>query len=627
MTEVFISYTESEPAIISDYWAQMEQDLPQKLTEFGLHSILGELKIPPLLENPLESFSFLATAIALRFQTATGHRVEETFFLHEPAFSRIRCAFEHDDFQVGEQAAKLAFGLLRDIFEPLNFDLGKFAPDQSVKETFQDFEAFSKTQAQPLETSMLMEAARQQGVPITRLERGPYEGVKGPFRLRMNSMLALGHASKQQIIDGTFALAKSSESYPLLFDRLKVREACLALQMPVPTGGNKPFISALRARKAASQMGYPVVVKPISRRKSNGVTLNISSPEQIDHAVSLALTIDKACLLERFIEGNTWKLLIAGNEFIAILDGESGQAYQGEIDPSVIEAALEASRQLNVGMLELDMVTTDLSADWHTSGGAVVDIELAPRLDELLHKHPELMEKAAQNFVRWVAPDGPDSRIPIIAVTGTNGKTTTSKMCNHILEQAGFVTGIQDTDGRRIAGELMEKGDMSNFVGHYRIFENDLVQAAVLETHLRGIAINGFAFDWCDVGICTNVTPDHVGEEEVESVAEIADLKQLLVERAKNTAVLNADNEITLTMTSAVNANRTCLVSTEKTAEELSRLNNDSGFSCTLETRDDEEWIVINDKESAKPVVPAANIPAPPLMDWPNLMFQTPCTP
>ena len=612
MIEAVLSYEAGEPEALARGWEHAVQKFQQVAKETGCKSALEGVALPETVDEPMAAFCNAAASIALKLQNSTGHVVSSSFSLLEPDQQLCRFVFDHEDYIVGQKAAIFALRILNECFPNIEIDYESHNSQLNDQELFEEFESYSTERVQPADTTAIIEAAGEQGVPVIKLERGPYEGAKGDFRLRMNSMLMLGHTSHLQVIDGTFALEKSAPAYQLLFDRQKVRQAALALKIPVPEAGRdmQALISAQRTVKVVGELGYPVVIKTANRRKPGGTTLNISQPGQIAGAVAHAMKFDNAFVVEKFIQGETWKLLVANHELIAVFSPKSGRLQTGDISESTMQMAIEASQALNVGLLEMTLVTTDISSDLQSTGGAFVDIELAPRLDELLGEHPKILETAAEHFVRWLVPAGEGSRVPIVAVTGTNGKTTTCRMLAHITQTAGQVTGLQCTDGRFINGELVEEGDNSIFVGHYRVFEEKNVDVAVLEAHLRGIAVFGLAFDRCDVAICTNVTQDHVGEEMIHSIDEIASIKQFLVERATDTAVLNADNAESLSMLPAVKARRSCLVSMDKSADELETLSSGNRYSCTLESRDNSEWIVLNEGESSMDIISVKSIPA-----------------
>jgi cyanophycin synthetase len=429
-------------------------------------------------------------------------------------------------------------------------------------------------------------------------------------------MLMLGHSASRQVIDGTFALEKSSAAHALLKNRPQIMQAAARMGMPVPSAYRdyQPLVSGLRAGRAARQLGYPVVVKTATRGNPGGTILDIRDSSALDEAVKIASGIEQQFIVEDFVPGGTYKLLLAGHELVAVLSspahGEIPVEFDGDVHESTRNMAISASRDLDVGLLIVTIVTPDISVELLSGAGAVTGMDVAPRLDRLLEPGSPLMARAADGFVRWLVPSGADSRLPVISVTGTNGKTTTSRMIAHIMQGTGLVTGLQCTDGRYINGRLVHAGDDSALTGHFCFYEDQTAQLAVLESHHVGLATTGFAFNWCDVAVCTNVSDDHMNELGVETVSDMAVLKRSLIERARGTAVLNADDPHCLAMIPIVTAQRTCLTSIHKTPDELAALVDGDSCCCVLEHQRGQQWIVVYESGVRTAIIPASEIPA-----------------
>jgi cyanophycin synthetase len=220
-------------------------------------------------------------------------------------------------------------------------------------------------------------------------------------------------------------------------------------------------------------------------------------------------------------------------------------------------------------------------------------------------------DSSADRLMDWLFPDNDTVRMPIIAVTGTNGKTTTSRMISHIMALSGHKPGLVCTDGIYLDGKLLESGDKSTRAGHLKVLTSKAVDVAVLETHHSGILTHGFAFRWCDIAVCLNVTEDHLGQINIDTVEQMAIVKQALLERARHAAVLNADDRFCLAMLEAVTAEKICLVSMLSSHEELSaHVGKRLVCYCVLELLDGEEWLLIHDCGLRLPVMASSSIPA-----------------
>lgn len=151
----------------------------------------------------------------------------------------------------------------------------------------------------------------------------------------------------------------------------------------------------------------------------------------------------------------------------------------------------------------------------------------------------------ADSEIEKIYPNGAENRIPLVAVTGTNGKTTVTRMIAHILLETGLNIGTATTDGILYNGESVQIGDTTGPASAKKILSNQAVDIAVLETARGGILRRGLGWDWADVGVVTNITEDHIGQDGIESIEDLVWIKSLIAERVREngTLVLNADDE------------------------------------------------------------------------------------
>jgi len=227
-------------------------------------------------------------------------------------------------------------------------------------------------------------------------------------------------------------------------------------------------------------------------------------------------------------------------------------------------------------------------------------------------------EEVAEQILERLFPDQVPARMPIVAITGTNGKTTTTRMIHHIMQHAGKKSGMVCTDGIFIDGQQLVDADKSARGGHLRVLTSKQADIAVLETHHAGILSYGFALKqqdclcrWCDIAVCLNVSEDHLGVGNIDTVEQMAELKRALPERARYAAVLNADDEYCLDMIDALNAQKLCLVSMESGVDELqNHVDGHHVCFCVLEPVDKSDWLVIHDDRERLPVMAVEQIPA-----------------
>jgi cyanophycin synthetase len=209
----------------------------------------------------------------------------------------------------------------------------------------------------------------------------------------------------------------------------------------------------------------------------------------------------------------------------------------------------------------VDFLTTDIAQSYRDTGGAICEINAGPGLRMHISPSEGQGRDVGGAVMDMLFPPGAPSRIPVAALTGTNGKTTTARMLAHMLKMAGFVVGQTSTDAVMIDGQVTVKGDMTGPLAASMVFRDPTVDMAVLETARGGIVRAGLGYRYCDVGAVLNVTSDHLGLGGVDSLHDLADVKQLVVQHARDTAVLNADNPYTLAMASVTKARHLCYVS------------------------------------------------------------------
>lgn len=198
--------------------------------------------------------------------------------------------------------------------------------------------------------------------------------------------------------------------------------------------------------------------------------------------------------------------------------------------------------------------------------------------------------------VDMLFPEGKQSRIPIAALTGTNGKTTTARMLAHVMRMDGYYVGLTTTDAVYINGKLTVRGDMTGPVSANIVLRDPSVDMAVLETARGGMVRAGLGFNQCDVGAVLNVASDHLGLGGIETIEQLAEVKRLLVEVARDTAVLNADDPMCLAMVPHVSAQRICYVSLDPTNPVIVQQKDEDGRAVVLEKDDHGELIVLYDK-------------------------------
>jgi cyanophycin synthetase len=227
-----------------------------------------------------------------------------------------------------------------------------------------------------------------------------------------------------------------------------------------------------------------------------------------------------------------------------------------EIHPETVWIAERVSRLIGLDVAGIDVVTTDISQPLAQTNGVIVEVNAAPGLRMHVAPSKGVPRNVGGPIMEMLMPSGKPTRIPIVSITGTNGKTTTTRLTAHIFRQIHDVVGFTTTDGIYLGDHLIEKGDTTGPQSARMILQDPTVEIAVLETARGGILRSGLAFKRCDVGVVLNVAADHLGLGDIETIEELAKLKAVVAEAVHRNGyvVLNADDERVAAMADRVQA-------------------------------------------------------------------------
>jgi cyanophycin synthetase len=225
-----------------------------------------------------------------------------------------------------------------------------------------------------------------------------------------------------------------------------------------------------------------------------------------------------------------------------------------EIHPENVWLAERAIKIIGLDIAGLDVVTPDIRKPLREVNGVIVEVNAAPGFRMHVCPSQGLPRNVGAAVLDMLFPPGTSPRIPIVAVTGTNGKTTTTRLIAHLIQQSGKAVGYTTTDGIYIDNHLVEKGDTTGPQSAQVILKDPTVDVAVLETARGGILRSGIAFDSCDIGVVLNVAADHLGIGDINTIEEMARVKSVVAEIASSIAVLNADDPLVAAMAQQVKA-------------------------------------------------------------------------
>jgi cyanophycin synthetase len=448
---------------------------------------------------------------------------------------------------------------------------------------------------------------------------------KIPFRrMTEGSMVSFGWGSKQRRIQAAEMDSTSAIAETIAQDKELTKKLLDAAGVPVPTG--RTAENAEDAWKAALEIGLPVVVKPKDGNQGKGVTVNITTREQTIAAYNAAKEFRDDIMVERFLAGHDFRLLVIGNKLVAaarrdpphvvgdgvhsvrelvdivnadprrgtghgtaltkirfddialarlalqglaadsvppigqrvvlrnnanLSTGGSATDVTDDVHPEVAARAVEAAQMIGLDICGVDVVCDSVLRPIEEQNGGVVEVNAAPGLRMHLSPSYGKGRPIGEAIINTMFPEGDDGRIPVIAVTGTNGKTTTVRLTAHLVAASGLRVGMTNTDGVYVNGRQIDSGDCSGPRSARNVLQHPDVDAAVFETARGGILREGLAYDRCKVAVVTNIgAGDHLGLNYITTVEDLAVLKRVIVMNvdASGYAVLNATDPIVAAM-------------------------------------------------------------------------------
>jgi len=531
--------------------------------------------------------------------------------------------FQYKQRDVGLEAARIALQLLLSLLpDELKQQMAsEIDSDFNFEEEREEFIVFAQRKELGPSTASLVNAAEERGIPFLRLNK--------------YSLVQFGHGAYQQRIQATITSKTGHIAVEISCDKEDTHNLLRDLGLPVPE--QRMIYNERAAVHAARHIGFPVVLKPLNANHGRGVSINLTSDEQVKSAFAFAREhgTGRAVLVESYVEGFDHRMLVVNNDLVAVAkrvpghvvgDGKSTVAElidevnedprrgighekvltrleldrpameilaeagfdadtvlpEGEVfylrktanlstggtaidltdvvHPDNREMAERAIRAVGLDVGGVDFLTSDITESYKDVGGAIVEVNAAPGFR--MHVAPSEGEPrdVAGKVMDMLFPPGTPTRIPIASITGTNGKTTTSRMLSHILKTAGHTVGMTSTDGVYIDGRLSVKGDMTGPASARIVLRDPSVDIAVLETARGGLLRSGLAYRQCEVSACLNVASDHLGLKGIDTLEQLAELKRVVVEVARDTAVLNADDELCLNMADYTQAEHVCYV-------------------------------------------------------------------
>ncbi len=280
------------------------------------------------------------------------------------------------------------------------------------------------------------------------------------------------------------------------------------------------------------------------------------------------------------------------------------------IHPDNREMAERTINAIGLDIGGVDFLTMDITKSYREAGGGICEVNAGPGFRMHVAPSEGTPRDVAGPVIDMLFPPGEPSRIPVAAVTGTNGKTTTSRMLAHILKMSGLRVGLTSTEGVYIDGQLSVAGDMTGPASARMILRDPSVDAAVMETARGGMVRSGLGFQDCNVAACLNVSADHLGLRGIDTLEQLAELKRVPIEVATDAAVLNADDRLCLQMADYTDAKRLCYVTMNPGHGLVKEHIRAGGQAFVLEDGMNGQMITIYDNGSHRPLLWTHLVPA-----------------
>ena len=280
------------------------------------------------------------------------------------------------------------------------------------------------------------------------------------------------------------------------------------------------------------------------------------------------------------------------------------------IHPDNREMAERAVRAIGLDVGGVDFLSKDITESYRTIGGGICEVNAAPGFRMHVAPSEGTPRDVAAPVVAMLFPAGASSRVPIAAVTGTNGKTTTARMLAHITKMGGYTPGLTTTDGVYVDGQRTVQGDMTGPISARMVLADPQIDIAVLETARGGLLRAGMGVREVNVGAVLNVQSDHLGLKGIDTLEQLAELKRIVVEVATDCAVLNADDPLVLKMSGYTEAKNICYVTMNPHHALVREHIRAGGRACALEAGVNGQMITLYDRGGHIPLLWTHLIPA-----------------
>ena len=607
--------------------------------------------------------------VAIELQNIAGEDVTfgKTRSTDRPGIYTV--VYEYAQRDEGIAAGELARTLLCSLLPPDLRPEGAVPEDWDWPGARDEYIRYAQRRALGPSTASLVKAAEERGIPWLRMNE--------------QSLVQLGYGKWQQRIQATVTGKTSYIAVELAGDKEETNVILAAAGLPVPR--QELVRSAERAVRAAERLGYPVVTKPYNGNHGRGISIRLTSADEVRAGFAAAAEHSSSVIVETYLQGDDHRLLVVNGELVAatkrtpghvvgdgtrtvrelvdivnqdprrgvghekvmtriVLDAQADMMLARQslapdsvpaagqvvplrstanlstggtatdvtdvIHPDNRDMAVRAITAIGLDVGGVDFLSPDITESYKSVGGGICEVNAAPGFRMHVAPSEGTPRDVAGPVIDMLFPPGTPSRVPIACITGTNGKTTTSRMLAHITKMAGYTPGLTTTDGVYIDGQRTVEGDMTGPVSTRMVLADPQIDIAVLEVARGGLLRAGMGVPFVNVGAVLNVQADHLGLKGIDTLEQLAEVKRVVVEVAKDCAVLNADDANVIRMSAHTDAKSLCYVTVNPKHEIVREHIRAGGRACALEAGVNGQMITLYDKGGHIPLLWTHLIPA-----------------
>ena len=607
--------------------------------------------------------------VALELQSLAGSEVTFGKTRGSGEEGQYHVVYEYEDPWMGEKAGELALRLLHHLLPKELRDGAHVDPDFDFAAELETFIKRSEKRALGPSTASLVREAEKRGIPWIRLNQyslvqfghGKYQrriqatitsetrhiaveiasdkeetnkilrdaGLPVPVQYDVyserNAIRAARRIGFPVVIKpynanhgrGVSIGLKSDEEVTIAFEKAREHSRCVLVESYLPGFDHRMLVINGELIAVAKRVPGHVVgdgahtiaelIEIVNQDPRRGVGHEkVLTRLELDHQALRLMEAANYTAETVLVEGEVFYLRSTGN----LSTGGTAIDMTDSCHPDNREMAIRAAKTIGLDVAGVDFLTPDITRSYKDVGGGICEVNAAPGFRMHIAPSEGTPRNVASKVVDMLFPPQSKSHIPIAAITGTNGKTTTTRMLAHIHKMVGETVGMTTTDGIYIDGQRTLEGDMTGPTSANMVLRDPSISVAVLETARGGLLRAGLGYKAPDVACCINVAADHLGLKGIHTLEQLSEVKRIPIEVAKDTAVLNADDPNCVRMAGHTQAKNICYVTSNPHNKLVRQHIRVGGRAVALEEGINGQMISIYDNGSHMPLLWTHLIPA-----------------